>query len=393
MDNQLILLDDENPLTPDHGKDELNLADFPFAVLSRTVAAEQKMIEVIQEGREEAGRPIRQEWLVTGSDQFGLPTAVDDEIHVALMKLLRDDHFASRTVRFTVAQLLRIMRSGASKRDYKRVGEALDRLTGVTIRSKNAFWNHAKKCYVTEAFHLLDSYRLTTGSRELSEATLSGFLFDSIQAGYVKNLDIGFYFSLESPLARRYYRLLDKHRWRAMRYEIDIKRLAQKLPLQDRYPSQLRRRLDAAHAELIAHGYLESVAYHKNSRGETIAHILFAEAKKASISPVADAQASAENILDPAEALTVALTAQGVSKKTAADLVRDFSADAIRLQLDYLPHAQDVKNPGAYLRRAIEGGFGPPKELVAAQKRAEATQKRREVKSTQRSLNRVRRPL
>ena len=141
----------------------MNLAEFPFAMLAKRVNARQKTFQVVQEGRDSDGRLLRQEWLVSGSDQFGLPVAADDEVYVALMKLLRDSRFASRTVRFTVAQLLRIMHSSASKRDYERIGQALDRLTGVLIRSTNAFWDHTRKRYVTEGFHLLDSYRLATG--------------------------------------------------------------------------------------------------------------------------------------------------------------------------------------------------------------------------------------
>jgi hypothetical protein len=83
------------------GKDEMNLAEFPFALLAKRVGEGRKTIEVIQEGRDAAGRPVRQEWLVTGSDRFGLPLAADDEVYVALMKLLRDNQFAERTVRFT----------------------------------------------------------------------------------------------------------------------------------------------------------------------------------------------------------------------------------------------------------------------------------------------------
>jgi Replication initiator protein A len=382
------------PLSPDTsegqiGKDEMNLAEFPFAVLSRRVVEGQKTIEVIQEGRDTQGRIVQQEWLVTGSDRFGLPVAADDEVYVALMKLLRDSQFSSRTVRFSVAQLLRIMRSSTGKRDYERIEQSLDRLTGVLIRSKNAFWNHASKRHVTEAFHLLDSYRLTRGvaACELSEVTFSEFLFSSIQTGYVKNLDIDFYFSLSSPLARRYYRLLDKHRYRSRHYEIELQRLAQKLPLQDPYVSQLCRRLDPVHAEFVQCGFLEAAEYRTAPGGETVVRLQFAarsvsarlepddraedtedtEGTEESLSPIPSALLPEEN----AGGLEAQMVAAGISRLVATELARAYPAEDIARQLEYLSHVPDVKNPGGYLRQAIEQGYGPPPGWVAAQQKSE----------------------
>lgn len=373
------------------GKDEMNLAEFPFAILAKRAGPEKKTIEVVQEGRDEAGRPVRQEWIVTGSDKFGLPVAADDEVYVALMKLLRDSHFKDRTVRFTVARLLRTMRSSTSKRDYERIAAALDRLTGVTLRSKNAFWDHARRRYVTEAFHLLDSYRLATGGsgRDLSEATFSEFLFGSIRAGYVKNLDVDFYFSLPTPLARRLYRLLDKHRYRGRLYESELTRLAQKLPLQDPYESQLRRRLDPVFEELVRRGFLTAAEYRKGTGGATIVRIVFAPAGSVLAEPApaapppdapalslfdppADAAAPAQEdaAASPDGALGERLRAAGVSRAVAADLARRFPAEEIARQLDYLPHVEGLKNPGGYLRLAIEHGYAPPPGWTAAQNEA-----------------------
>lgn len=381
------VLSETAPILVALGKDEMNLAEFPFAVLSKCASPEKKTIEVVQEGRDENGRPVRQEWIATGSDKFGLPVAADDEVYVALMKLLRDNHFRERTVRFTVAQLLRIMRSTTSKRDYERVAAALDRLTGVTLRSRNAFWDHARRRYVTEGFHLLDSYRLATGGavRELSEVTFSEFLFGSIQAGYVKNLDVEFYFSLSTPLARRFYRLLDKHRYRSHVYEVELHRLAQKLPLQDAYESQLRRRLDPVFDEFIRRGFLVEKAYRKGTGGATVVRIAFTDTK----ATLAErgAEAAALPPFDPgkgtegsaADTLSERLQAAGVSRGVAADLVRRFPTEEIERQLGYLPHVQGLKNPGGYLRLAIEHGYGPPPGWTAARRKEAARKTKNEV--------------
>jgi plasmid replication initiation protein len=379
------------------GKDEMNLAEFPFAVLSKHASDNQKTIEIIQEGEDAQRRPIRQEWIVTGSDAFGLPTASDDEVYVALMKLLRDTGFRERTVRFYIADLLDIMQSSRGKRDYERIAESLDRLTGVTIRAKNAFWDNQQKRHVTEAFHILESYRLTSGSgrRVLSEVTFSEFLFASIQSGNIKNLDIGLYFRLESPLAKRLFRLLDKHhnrgKWR--HYEIEIMRLAHKLPLQDAYVSQVRRRLEPAFANLIAEGVLSAVTYRTNAKGDTILRVEFAEktekgkeiaeekakldsekkvdSEKPEVIPTIllptqtpdlisenDSEESSELPLLPS--LQERLQNAGVSRHIASQLLKEHPEEEVERQLAYLPFQGEIRNRGAFLRKAVEEGYGPP---------------------------------
>jgi flagellar motor protein MotB len=48
-----------------------------------------------------------------------------------------------------------------------------------------------------------------------------------------------------------------------------------------------------------------------------------------------------------------------------------------RRQLEYLPFKTSLENPGGYLRRAIEGGFPPPKEYRAAKAKEERERKKR----------------
>ena len=121
------------------GKDEMNLAEYPFTLLTRRVSENQKTIEVQQQVRTETGEVITQSWVVTGSDRYGLPLAIDEDIYIALMKILKDGGFRDRTIPFTRYQILRILGKDISKREYDRIQQSLDRLVGTTITSKNAF--------------------------------------------------------------------------------------------------------------------------------------------------------------------------------------------------------------------------------------------------------------
>jgi hypothetical protein len=81
--------------------------------------------------------------------------------------------------------------------------------------------------------------------------------------------------------------------------------------------------------------------------------------------------------LDPAAAeLVVQMTEAGVNRTDAIRLAQE-SPDECRRQLEFLLYVAEFRSGrGAYLRAAIEQGFGPPKGWEEAQKRA--AKKRRE---------------
>lgn len=265
------------------GKDEMNLAEFPFTLLSKRPYKGQKTIKVQQITELDKNRVIEQNWIVTGSDEFGLPVATDDDTYMALMLLYKNIDFKDRMVKFSRYNLCQIMGiKKPSAKDYKRIEESLNRLVGVTIISRNAFWDNKKKAYVSEGFHLFDSYKIVDekGGRKgdknkeaNSYIIMSEFLFQSIQASYIKNIDIDFYFNLSNPTSKRLYRFLDKKRYKKSRFEINLFKLAEKLPLQMKYPSQIKLILDKAHQELMEKKFLKSASYEKGIDGEKVVYI------------------------------------------------------------------------------------------------------------------------
>ena len=82
-------------------------------------------------------------------------------------------------------------------------------------------------------------------------------LWRSFRAGYLKELDLGMFFSLTSPVARRLYRFLSKKLQRRERYEIDIFQLAEQLGMAHyRYPAKVLEKLKPGVQELKARGLL-----------------------------------------------------------------------------------------------------------------------------------------
>lgn len=379
-------------------KDEMNLAEFPFTLLSRRARSDQKTIEVSQQIKDQEGRTIKQEWIVTGSDKYGLPLAIDEDIYIALMQLYKEDDFRSRSVHFSRYEMLRIMGKETSKRGYDRVEEAFNRLVSVTIVSKNAFWDNKARMYVSKAFHLFDSYslydeRLTGREREqqslpLSNIVMSELLFDSIGSGYIKNLDTKLYFSLDTPLSKRLYRYLDKKRYQKTRFEIGLLKLAALLPIQDQYPSQVKRRLDRSHNELIEKRFLKSAAYKetKDNDGEKVVYVFpRASSSRQRQKYISGVDTSGQpEISEERIFLRQQLIERGITETVATGLVEKYTAEQIEKQIevfDCLLKADSPlleKNPPGFLRKAIEDDYTPPQEYA----RQAARQEKREAEET-----------
>jgi len=232
-------------------KDEMNLVEFPFTLLSKRNEG-QKTIE-FTDWIMVNGKLAKREWIVTGSDKYGLPTAGDEELYIALMKVSKDMDFQSRKVPFTRYQLAKLMGWGLDGISYERIEQGLDRLSGVRIKAKNAFWDNEKKKYVTVNFGIIDDYYLYDERRPSKkhgitqkEPPISNFswnevLFNSFKSGNIKTIDAEFYFALKSSIAKRLYRFLDKKKYGGKsKFEIGIRKLASLLPLKDNYPSHIK---------------------------------------------------------------------------------------------------------------------------------------------------------
>lgn len=253
------------------GKDEMNLCELPIAKLSSR--DRRDVIEFTGETVRD-GKTISQEWIVSGSARFGLPTEFAERVLVALISLAAAKGFPEKTT-FTVYEVLKLMELQIGGVYYREVEAALQRLHGVTITGKNTWWDNEKKKYrtVQKGFGLIDNYWLEgmgedeEGEPESGYVIWNRWLSKSFQDGYIKALDTQFYYTLESTLARRLYRFLDKRMHYRDSYQIDIFALAGRLGMASyRYPSQVKDKLKPAFEELIARNYLVSAEVFKTGK-------------------------------------------------------------------------------------------------------------------------------
>jgi hypothetical protein len=257
------------------GKDEMNLAEYPLSILTHRIPRDRKTYSFTQRITDHEGTLVKQSWSVLGSDKYGLPTPYDDDVLIALLYCYKEQKPQGKQIHFSLYKLCQIMRKALSKREYDRMRDSLNRLTSTTIVATNCFYDNLAKSWVSEAFHLFDRYKLyqerkgRAASAHLSFVEMSEFFYRSVAvANYIKDLDLGIYYTLALPISKRLFRYLDKNRYKKRRYEETVMRMAYKLPLTYAYPSQVKQKLARAHEELLRHGYLTHVSYDLTREGE-----------------------------------------------------------------------------------------------------------------------------
>jgi len=133
-------------------RDEMNLAEFPLAVLSTRANKNIKTLEFTDKVRNPKGQLVERKWIITGADKFGLPTCTDDDVVLGLIKTSMNHGFKDRKIYFSRYELLKTLQWSTEGRSYKRLIKSLDRLSGVRIRSSNSFYDNSSKSYQTRNF-------------------------------------------------------------------------------------------------------------------------------------------------------------------------------------------------------------------------------------------------
>lgn len=262
-------------------RDELNLAEFPIALLTDRVPNGVKTLEFQDEiFDQKRGQVVVRKLTVTGSDKFGLPTAKDDEVILGLIHLTKQaNNFTDRKVKFRRSDLIRLLRWPDTGPSYRRLTKSLACWLGVTLYYENSWWDKQSGTWVTKGFHIIDGFEIAEagsgGQLSLlpSEFTWNETIFRSFQSGYLKSLNFDLYCEFKYPTSQRLYRFLDKHFYRLSRLEFDLKTFAcEHIGLSRNHTAaKLKEKLQPALEELEGIGFLEKMSreerYKKVSQG------------------------------------------------------------------------------------------------------------------------------
>jgi Replication initiator protein A len=370
------------------GRDEMNLAEFPITLLTDRVPKDQKEAIYQDEIYDERTALTLSRKLTISAGNYGLTTAVDDEVILALIQLTKHkSSFTDRKVNFTRLELIRFLGWPEHGASYERILLSLQKWTSVYLQYENAWRDNRSKTWRTLGFHIIESFELndsrTTGDQlDLipSYIVWNQVIFESFQAGYLKPLDYDLCMGLSNSTAKRLYRFLDKRFHHKSDWTFDLKELAHEhIGLSRNYEgnAHLKRKLEPAISELETIGFLLPLPagdrFPKN--GRTCKVRLIQKSPALATPPQAEPFAQLPS-------LVIELVNRGVTEATAVDLVKRHQAEAIEHQIDvfdWLIGKQDkrvAKSPAGYLVKSIDTSYKQPAGFVSRaerQAREEAT--------------------
>ena len=232
-------------------------------------------------------------WRVLPAPGDRLPGTFDQDVYVELLHRYNDAGFpADGVISFTLHAFLRSIGRRVDGRTYEQLRSALTRLERTTLESGGVYMVAGHSSGLDGQFTILSSVMiarrriaerdqftlfpvLTASEPGDARVTLSPLIRANISAGHTVSLSTLHYQSLTNPVARRLYRLLEVARQEGtVTWRIPLDRLAEQLPLTQRYPSHLQRVLQPAHEMLRASGLLRDAAFRQISRAWFVDYVL-----------------------------------------------------------------------------------------------------------------------
>jgi plasmid replication initiation protein len=232
-------------------------------------------------------------WRVLASPGDRLPGTFDQDVYIELMRRYEEAGSPSDGVlTFTLHAFLRTMGRQADGRTYEQIRASLTRLERTSLQSVRAYYDAVVCGPIDTSFTLLASVMIerrrssereqlalfpTVIAAEPGEArvVISPVLRQNISARYAVPMNVGKYFSLPSPVARRLYRLIEVARANGMlTWRVSLERLREQLPLAQRYPSHLQRVLQPAHDMLKEAGVIREAVVRQQQREWFVDYVL-----------------------------------------------------------------------------------------------------------------------
>ncbi|TWT41500.1 Replication initiator protein A [Thalassoglobus neptunius] len=340
------------------GRDEMNLAEFPIAVIGKRPPGNVKTLVFRDQVWDKAvNKYVDRTLTVTSSDLLGLPTQFDDEVLLGCIQLSKANGFKSQEVQFTRYELLELLDRPRDGKNYRRVSESLDRWAGTLVISDKAWWDKERQGWVKDTFNVIDRVNIVEAedierARSLSKSPHKStirwgdFMWKSFQAGNLKELDFEFWKSLRLATSKRLFRILDKRFYHGPVVTFDLRTFAfEKVGLsRSMHTGQIKEKLRPANEELESRGYC-SAKFVKKQRGQWDVEYRKKQKRK-----------KLESEKCP---VALQLEERGVSKRRAKSLVNQHGIDKVTDKIamfDSLAASGKPKQAG-YLVKAIEEDY------------------------------------
>ena len=353
------------------GKDNMNLSNWPTSVLAQAAPGQLtlRFHETIVDP--ETGEDLEQEVLVSGVEEWGIPTYKEDEILLGLLQICRQQGFP-KSFRFTRYQLIKTLGWTVNGHRYEDLYTGLHRLTTTNYTYRWAWRNMTERKWMPSVTHtLLQSltiYRLKdqkqaskTGEDGFCAVTLSDWFHESLTEGNLRTIDYQFWKGIKNPTARRMYRYLDFRMHRSDFISLDLETFAlSRIGINKKYKGRIgkiKESLRLAISELEEKQFIQPLPnekrYTKVRKGKWQIHFQ-------RYTPQLRLPMQSERMPEIVERMI----AYGVSARAAKTLAEQKGESFVDRQIQILEfnisRGKTPDNPGAWLATACRDGFDPP---------------------------------
>lgn len=377
-DFELIIEDDCKVLPLDEGVDELNIAEFPLAVFSQR----PKGSEVVYKNQvfcKKTRQSITRSLTISAGNGNKLPTPFDSNVVLGLLQYyerIDEEKYQEISLR-EVATVLGLDTGG---RTIKRIKESINLWFEIGLTYENAWFNARDKRWEDAKFRIVDavinnedSYKIRWGREFLQ----------SLEANYVRPLNLELFRSLNNPLAQTIFRYLDKKFYRQNKLDYDLENLAFNhlgIPL-NTSTGDIKRRLKPALEILENTSFFarDPDRYYKQKRKWRIRFQKVIETNELNANEIGDLFEKRT----PSKKLTSRLMSMGISEQQASDLYALYEDERIERGLEIslfykVNNPKKIRSFVPYLLKVIENDTPYPEGFITESERQENELKRTE---------------
>ncbi|WP_456833746.1 replication initiator protein A [Deinococcus sp. UYEF24] len=321
------------------------------------------------------GRPSRLQ-CVASAEYGGVPHGLDGDIATVLTDLyIEQGAPEDGKIRTTAYALLKRAGFSDAGHYYMALKRSLHRLRFAGYSASECWRDAVRERWTTVTFTYLAGLNFSAEDTDLHlsrgselEVTLAEPIVRSIRASYLKPLDYDFLRSLDRPLTRSLFRLLDARRYDPLslsdplpEIRVGLIEWAKDCKIANLSPDKIRRTLQGAHEDLLGRRYLSEVIYDGKGGRQTVTYRF---QTGAGVGPVMS-QITVDN-----EALQ-RMVSHRISKPVAVRLLTQFGEEHILARLargeQILASGFQPKSHGAFLVDVIKDAAGKYDDVTSVE--------------------------